>query len=171
MKRILALAISLLCFVIGLKAQNQVFAKFKIVDEKGELLKDCEVTLYQRNDIAFHKEEAKAKVKLYMDLENYYTIEVKKKGYATKRIAFDTRLNNEPLDRNVFDFYVEMPGIHQYEGLANSEDVLDYPITVIQYNENKELFDYNTDYTNHSVAAVRELKRQVFIAHSAAELE
>lgn len=166
MKSILTLVVTVLYLGLGLYAQDQVFAKFKIVDEKGEQLKGCKVTLYEGNDVAEIKEKTKAKVKLYMNLDQYYTIEVKMKGYATKRIAFDTRIGDEVLDRNVFDFFVEMQNINQYVGAPNSEDVLDYPITVIQYDEGSELFDYNSEYTRNSVAAVRELKRQILMANS-----
>lgn len=150
----------------AISAQVDVFTKFKIVDENGDKLKGCAITLYEGNKVVESTEDASSKVKYFLKGDSYYTIEVKQNGFVTKRIAFDTRVNDVVPETNTFEFFIELQSAEKYAGVdeQEAEDVLDYPITIIEFDAESELFDYNYDYTQYSVNQVKELKKRAILA-------
>ena len=160
------LTVLTLCLTGVLSAQVDVFTKFRIVDENGDKLKGCTVTLYEANEVVENETDASSKVKFFLNGDTYYTIEIKREGFVTKRIAFNTQVRDMVPETNTFEFFIELQSEENYAGAdpQEAEDVLDYPITIIEFDEESELFDYNYDYTSFSVNEVKELKKKAMTA-------
>lgn len=103
-------------------------------------MKDITINLYQENDLISTKNWNK-KFDYELEIDKYYTLELVKEGFITKRIAistFDGDKGAEP-----FMFVMEL--LKKRDGVDESE--LDFPSALIEYKKNKGNFNFNVDYS------------------------
>lgn len=154
-----ALLTTLMITLIALAGHSAgVKVKFKVMDEAGAALKGATVKLYKMNQLVMVDEEAAATTKWSLDRDSYYTIEVSMAGFVTKRIGIYTRVNEDQLEENRFDFFVELESSNKYKQYAHPEDVLDYPSAIVEFKEDDGQFGANRTYwisTRRDFAALR----------------
>ena len=140
--------------------QGDIYTKFTITDKQGFKIKGCTVRLYDHNTLQKEVMVNRSTIKFDMRCESYYTIEVMCDGYITERLAFNTRLDGRPVKVKSVKFYVELIDDKAYEQLEETEDVLDYPVTIIEYDQEKQQFGHNFDYTRSTELAINRLDRK-----------
>lgn len=81
-------------------------------------------------------------------LNSYYTIEVSKPGYISRSVVILTTVP-EPKsileDKYHFQFIVEL--FKEQKGV--DDFYLDFPVALIKYNQKKDHFEMNLNYTDH----------------------
>ena len=68
-----------------------------------------------------------------------------------------TNLIENRLDDDVFRFQVRLERSSDYRGISGSEDVLEFPSAIVDYDTNSGLFDYNETYLLSTEKAFQEL--------------
>jgi hypothetical protein len=76
-----------------------------------------------------------------------YTIRISKRGYITKLISLYTTLPAKHNDKYKLDFETELIEEHQSKNL--NAEALDFPITIIYYDEKANWFYFNEEYTSN----------------------
>lgn len=137
MQKVLFLTVSLFLYAI---AFSQVTFSGYLVDEENQKMKDVSVNLYQGNEKISSQVWSK-KFEYNLELEAYYTIELIKEGFITKRIAISTFQGN----KNAEPFMFVMELIKERIGVDNSE--LDFPTAIIKYKKNKGEFNFDETYS------------------------
>ena len=74
---------------IAINGFGQVEFKGYIVNEKGKKLNNVEIKLFEENSL-IHSDFVTNKFTYNLWINKYFTIELSKKGYFTKRIVFST---------------------------------------------------------------------------------
>jgi len=133
-------SIFLLFFTLHLGAQV-TFTGY-LVDEKNNKIKDVEVNLYQGNDLISTKNWNK-KFEYTLDNNQYYTIELVKKGFIPKKIAVSTFEG----DKGAEPFMFVMELIKEKKGVDS--DALEFPSAMIQYDKGSGAYNFNVDYSKN----------------------
>lgn len=113
-----------------------------LTDEENNKLKDVTINIYDQNEL-ISTEIVSKKLSYDLSINSYYTLELVKDGFYTKRIAISTfgaKKTTEP-----FLFAVEMLMIQQ--GKDNLDT--DFPSALIEYQKNKQCFSYNASYAKN----------------------
>ncbi|GAB4384433.1 MAG: hypothetical protein Kow0075_16440 [Salibacteraceae bacterium] len=139
---------------------QELFVKFKILNEEGKNMKGASIKLYKMNTLVMADEKARANNKMILDKDSYYTIEVSKPGYITKRIGVYTTFDEVNLIENVYEFFVQLEEESKYAQYSNYDDVMDYPIAIVQYDDDEQAFDYNYQYWQNAKKQLAILKAQ-----------
>src|SRR5690606_40779552 len=79
----------LAAFLITINGFGQIEFRGYIVNEKGKKLNNVEIKLYEDNSL-IHSDYIANKFAYNLWINKYYTIELSKEGYLTKRIVFST---------------------------------------------------------------------------------
>ena len=85
-----------------------------------------------------------------------YTIRISKDGYITKLISIYTKMpegNNDVYD---LDFETEL--LEEHKSKTLNTDALDFPITIIYFEEKVKLFHFNEEYTNNIKKSIYDVK-------------
>lgn len=109
-------------------------------DEAGKSMKDITINLYEENNLISTETWTK-KFSYDLKIDRYYTLELTKEGYITKRIAistFDGDKGAEP-----FMFVMEL--LKKRKGVDESD--LDFPSALIEYKKSKGSFNFNVPYS------------------------
>jgi hypothetical protein len=77
----------------------------------------------------------------------YYTIEVSRPGYISRRIAVSTELPEELELDPIFHFTFDVELIPESEKL--NEFYTDFPIAIISYDKKTQVFNISQGYTRH----------------------
>lgn len=131
---------------VALYAQSDTLLGFDgLVYVEDDKAKGVNIALYDRNEnISNYVTNKSGKFVLDLDRGKYYIIEFSKAGYVTKRILIDTRIGNEdlsPKEQFNFDvFLIKMRPNMDYS-------LLDFPMAIIQFQHDKEKFDFDQKYT------------------------
>lgn len=89
--------------------------------------------------------DGKKKFSLQLKKNQNYTIRLSKKGYISKLICIDTRMNKAYEDLYLFAFDTKMISLVESDKL--NKDLIDYPVALIYFDIRKGCFDYNKAYT------------------------
>ena len=123
---------------------GSLFAQVKftgyLVDENDDKMKDVTVKLYEQNELISTKKWSK-KFDYELEMEKYFTMELIKEGFISKRIAISTFEG----DKGAEPFMFVMELYKSREGIDESE--LDFPAAIIEYKKNKGEFSFNVPYT------------------------
>lgn len=156
MKRLFTtLFIALIAF--GAQAEA-VKVKFKVLDADGNAMKGATVKLFKLNKLVMVDQEASSTTKWELEKDSYYTIEVSMSGFVTKRIGIYTQVDEDKLEENKYDFFVELESVQRYREYKNPEYVLDYPSAILEFKESEGTFGFNENYwksTRKDYAALR----------------
>lgn len=132
----------LFCISLSVNVFSQVSFTGYLVNEGDEKLKDVSVLLYQGNDLISTQKWSK-KFEYDLDMEKYYTMELVKDGFITKRIAISTFEG----DKGAEPFMFVMELFEKRDGVDESE--LDFPSAIIEYKKNKGVFSFNVPYSKN----------------------
>ncbi|HEY9083939.1 MAG TPA: hypothetical protein VIN73_11440 [Vicingaceae bacterium] len=114
----------------------QVEFKGYIVNEKGKKLNNVEIKLYEDNSL-IHSDFFTNKFAFNLWVNRYYTIELSKEGYFTKRIVFST----------LASVYYADPFECDIELIKKSDDIddsdFDFPVAIVEYKQYQGGFHYN----------------------------
>ncbi len=83
--------------------------------------------------------------KFVLAKNSYYAIRVSKAGFVPKLVSIDTKLPEEIIDLLAFEFNTELLSLEEAKQV--NKDALDFPIAIIHFNAQTEMFNYNEEYT------------------------
>lgn len=111
-----------------------------LVDQDESKMKNVTINLYSGNELVSSEEWSK-KFDYQLDLEKYYTLELVKEGFVTKRIAISTFEG----DKGVEPFLFVMELVKAKEG----EEVDDFPTALIKYEKDEGIFNFDVKYAKN----------------------
>ena len=85
-----------------------------------------------------------------------YTVRISKPGYITKLISIYTKLPEEHDELYKLDFETELIAEHKAKKL--NADALDFPITIIYYDDKANWFYFNEEYTSNIKRCIYDVK-------------
>lgn len=85
-----------------------------------------------------------------------YTVRISKPGFITKLISIYTKLPKEHDELYRLDFETELIGGHKAKKL--NADALDFPITIIYYDDKANWFYFNEEYTSNIKRCIYDVK-------------
>ena len=129
----------LLCLFIT-SAVAQVNFTGYLVDEDESKMKNVTVNLYSDNELISTKEWSK-KFDYQLELEKYYTLELVKDGFTTKRIAISTFEGDKGAEPFMF--------VMELVKAKNGEEADDFPTALIKYEKDEGSFDFDVKYAKN----------------------
>lgn len=134
------------------------------VTEEGKKCADAQVSIYEGNQLVnrFHTPR-NGKFQLLMHMDKYYTLEVSKTGYISKRVAFDTRVDSKQIQVPVYELDLDLiPTI-----VLGDQDTgdLDFPMAVVSYVPKEKAFIHNEEYTSHMRTTYESMLKVAFEAN------
>jgi hypothetical protein len=125
------------------------------VDNK--VLTGVTITIYQDNDPIIKIANVQVTSKTFLLKQNkQYTIEVSKEGYYSKRVRIATFLPVNAFNAEIdepYEYDLQMELVKVKQGVQSF--FMDFPIALISYNKQNDIFSYNNKYTNHIVREIR----------------
>lgn len=126
----------LAAILIAINGFGQIEFKGYIVNEKGKKLNNVEIKLYEENSL-IHSDFITNKFTYNLWLNKYYTVELSKEGYLTKRIVISTLAS--VYDAEPFECDIEL--------IKKSDDLdgfdFDFPVAIVEYKQYQGGFHYN----------------------------
>lgn len=122
------------CFAGSLFAQPLL--KGIIVNENNKKLSNVEINLFEENSLIYTEFISK-KFSYNLSINKYYTIEISKEGYYTKRIVVSTKASQ--YDVAPFECSIELVKIEE----DKDEDMFDFPVAIIEYKPYQGGFHFN----------------------------
>lgn len=119
------------------------------VKKEGDVFKDAEVLLYERNEVVGRTEPNwLGTFKFNLALDSHYTVEVRAEGHITKRVSFDTRIPEDLEDVNPsrFDFDVMM--LEKRRVPEEKAGIFDFPVGRVFFDPYEKEFRFNSSYTS-----------------------
>ena len=130
-----------------------------IVEHEGTLIDGVKIKLYKENEememteitsTPYHDHTFKFKL-----LKNsYYAIEVSKEGYITRMISISTQLPPNVKVKHFFKYEFHLEMFKVQEGV--DDYYLDFPVALIDYDPNKDLFMSHEKYTKFIKGKIKE---------------
>ena len=119
----------------------------KIVNAEEGYDGECLVELISENEVKefISLKEGKNKFKFVLSKNTFYSVRVSKKGFATKLISVNTEMLTELEGVHVFKFETRL--MSEKVAAKLNQDILDFPVTIIQFDYEKESFTHNSTYT------------------------
>ncbi len=104
------------------------------------------LTVFKDNTQAFEltPERKKSSFLLDLDMDAYYTIRASKDGYRDKIVGIDTRLPESEMKYKSTSFGLDLEEADKFA--HGDQFYLDFPCSIIQWDEQKKNFAHNTDY-------------------------
>jgi len=122
------------------------------VDEDNKPIDGVEVRLYKENEelewteitsVAYHEHS----FIFNLAPNEYYTIEISKKGFVSRLVAISTKIPSNISLEEKFHYEFE---VSLFKVKKQSDDYyLDFPVALISYNKERDVFDNNYAYTRH----------------------
>lgn len=134
------------------KSTDPVEVSGHIVDPDNKKIKDTRIVIYNENSFVKEIESKRGKFEFTLQPGHYYTIEMKKKGFLTKRIGISTYIPPKTYVVEPFMFAMEMI---PEEGVEE-DFMFDFPVALVKFYKGKGRFDFITEYTK-SIKAEREM--------------
>jgi len=108
---------------------------------------ECTVELVSDNEVqkTLVLKEGKHKFKFVLSKNTFYGIRITKKGFASKLISVNTEMLTENDGIHIFKFETTLMN----EAVAGklNQDIIDFPVTIIQYDYEADSFVHNAEYT------------------------
>ncbi len=136
------LIISTLLLIGTTNLFSQVNFTGYMVDTEDNKMKDVVVNLYKGNDIVSAKKWAK-KFEYDLELETYYTLELVKEGFVSKRIAISTFEG----DKGAEPFMFVMELVAKKDRIEGMDE--DYPSALINYKKREGVFNFDGNYARN----------------------
>jgi hypothetical protein len=128
------------------------------VDANNKPIDGVEVKLYKENDelewteitSVMHHEHSFI---FRLEANEYYTIEISKSGFVTRSIAISTAIPEDVSLKQIFRYEFEVE-LFKTKKIAD-DYYLDFPVALISYDAQKDVFDNNYAYTKHIKTMIR----------------
>ena len=133
------IAVLLLTFILS-PVYAQVSFTGYLVNSDDDKLKDVTVILYSNNEIVSTQKWSK-KFDYNLQLEKYYTLELVKEDFLTKKIAISTFGGDK--DVEPFMFVIEL------KVAMNGEEGDDFPSALIKYKKGEGSFNFDVKYAKN----------------------
>lgn len=108
---------------------------------------ECLVELISANEVlqTLVLKEGKHKFKFVLAKNSFYSIRISKSGFITKLVSVNTEMLTEHEGIHVFKFETGL----MTSAIAHrlNQDIIDFPVTIIQYDYESESFIHNAKYT------------------------
>lgn len=128
------------------------------VKQGNEKIENAIVSLYKENEIVKTFETGKnGKFEMELDLGAYYTIEVVKDGFITKRIGINTVSQVQYRKMDYVPYAVDISITPKDEFCGVNVDPLDFPFALVSYYHEDRMFVHNEEYTSE----MNELKERL----------
>ena len=136
-----------------------------VLGEDNNSIDSVKVTLFEKNE---EMEWKKIAIVPYhdhnftftMDVNKYYYLEVSKFGFAKRFVVISTNLPPNVNVKPMFEYWFEVELFKEKKG---ADDYLNYPINLIGYNTNTEVFEDNHSFTMPIKTMFEESGQQVKI--------
>lgn len=124
---------------VALNENNEVIdgAEVKLL-RKSEEMEWIEITNVPHHDHNF---------KFVLDVNEYYTIEISKPGFVNRSIFISTHLPATISLKPIFTYVFEVTLFKDKKGV--DDYYLDFPVALVGYNKETEVFDNSKNYTYH----------------------
>jgi len=130
------------------QAEGWYLPVFGQVFEQGSKCEGASVKVYIDNDeLGTFPVTKKGSFRLELDLNKYYTIEVSKDGYVTKRIAVNTMISDDIVNYPAYDCFVNLKADSELKGA--DMDYFDFPAAIVRYDSEMGGFYHNDHYLTH----------------------
>jgi len=113
-----------------------------MVNTENKKMRNVSVNLYENNQLISTKTWTK-KFNYKLDLEKYYTLEMKKEGFIVKKIAISTFEGDKGCEP--FMFVLEL--IKEEDAVEGID--IDFPSALIEYKKNQGRFNFNSKYAKN----------------------
>jgi hypothetical protein len=90
--------------------------------------------------------DGKKKFRFILKKNQTYSIRLSKKGYVSKLISVNTTIPND-FDE-IYKFSFETKLAENTNSARSNKEVSDFPIAIIYFDQKKDCFDYNKEYTS-----------------------
>ncbi len=108
-----------------------------LVDDNEKSIKDVTVNLYQSNERVSTQQWSK-KFDYNLELEKYYTLELVKDGFETKRIAISTFEGDKGAEPFMF--------VMELIAAKGNKETDDFPSALIEYKKDEGSFNFDVKY-------------------------
>ena len=129
------------------------------MDSNNKPIDGVEVKLYRENDeqewiqvtsVMYHEHSFLFK----LEANEYYTIEISKPGFVTRSVGISTVIPKDVSLEEKFRYEFE---VELFKEKKNVNDFyLDFPVALISYNAERDVFDNNANYTRHIKTMIRQ---------------
>ena len=131
---------------------------YGLVKQGNEKIENATVSLYKANEIVkTFKTGKNGKFEMELDLGAYYTIEVVKDGFITKRIGINTVSQVQYRKMDYVPYAVDISITPNNEFCGVNTDPLDFPFALVSYYHEDRMFVHNEEYTTE----MNELKERL----------
>lgn len=86
----------------------------------------------------------KGKFLLVLKKNSHYTVKISKNGFVTRSVSVDTQLP-PGTEYGIYRFDMEVELFKENKNINN--DYLDFPVALISYDKEKDVFNYSKKYT------------------------
>ncbi len=110
---------------------------------------ECTVELVSNNEVeqTLILKEGKHTFKFVLNKNTFYGIRISKRGFISKLISVNTEMLTENDGIHIFKFETTLMN-DVIAGKLN-QDVIDFPVTIIQYDYESDSFAHNAEYTTY----------------------
>ena len=156
--------LSLIFFAINGYSQANISDSLICLEIKGKITNlgsksnnIYKVELIYYNSVV-NKEEINVSKPFKYDLKKdaIYTLRISKQGYITKLISIYTKLPEKHNELYRLDFETEL--IEERKSKKLNADALDFPITIIYYDDKANWFYFNEEYTSNIKRCIYDIK-------------
>lgn len=132
------------------------------IDEYNNSIDSVEVRLYKqstvvkKNIITTIDQEYK-NFDFTLEVNQYYTVEVSKPGYVTRRIGFYTDLPSNVILKPLFYFEFDLV---LFKEKKMDDYYLDFPIALIYFNKKSGTFETADKYTKYIKSKIKEAEKE-----------
>lgn len=127
-----------------------------LVTQEGKRCKEATINIYDGNkQVNSFKTEKNGRFQVLLHTDKYYTIEVVKENYVTKRIAFDTNMGNRKIQIPVYECDLDIVPFALFTGIDFND--LDFPMAIVKYQEDSRQYGHNEEYTSYMRSTYEEL--------------
>ena len=164
LKFFLIFLLSPIFFAINGYSQNNISDSLICLEIKGKITNlgsksndIYKVELIYYNSV-INKEEINVSKPFKYDLKKdaIYTLRISKQGYITKLISIYTKLPEKHNELYRLDFETEL--IEERKSKKLNADALDFPITIIYYDDKANWFYFNEEYTSNIKRCIYDIK-------------
>lgn len=130
------------------QAEGWYLPVFGQVFEDGKKCEDASVKVYLENEeLGTFPISKKGGFRLELDLDNFYTIEVSKNGFITKRVSVDTHMDENVVDYAAYDCFINLHPVNEVTGVDT--DYFDFPAAIVRYDAELGGFYHSDHYLAH----------------------
>lgn len=125
---------------------------------------ECKIELFQdgkKIDSLMLKENKKM-FRFVLKKNSYYGVVISKKGYISRLVSVNTKISSESELIHKFSFNTTLPS--ELESEYFNTDALDFPVAVIQYDEQDDSFRHSDEYTNNIKREMRTVYRDIVVS-------